>query len=61
MEWISVRDRLPEEMANIIATDGMNVEVGFRSCIDDPEYTDEWLDFHFIVTHWIPLPELPEP
>ena len=61
MEWISVRDKLPETMIEILATDGKHVDVGLRSNIDNPFLPDIWLDFHFPVSHWMPLPELPKP
>lgn len=60
--WISVDERLPKTGMDIIAygkCDGETVmEMGFRSEVDtDP---NEWADFWFRDTHWMPLPDNPE-
>ena len=60
-EWISVKDRLPEEAVMeyiIYATNGIDVRSSVWShghWIDDEGY---WLDDY--VTHWMPLPEPPK-
>lgn len=59
MEWISVRDRIPPDQEEVLvctlAKNGVqNIDKGY------------WAIDHFIhrgrsqVTHWMPLPELPE-
>ena len=66
-KWISVEDRLPEshdEKADCyLVTDGEFIwmayyackEWQFAECTDSP-YVIDWTD----ITHWMPLPELPE-
>lgn len=62
-EWISVKDRLPEEKVNCI------VHYKHAYCDND----DYWaigicfydgekfrIDLSYKVTHWMPLPELPK-
>ena len=63
MEWISVKDRLPEVSEDILAwgPEG-DVELGFLSQVDIDNGHPEnggWCDFYFTVTHWMPLPEPP--
>ena len=62
-EWISVKDRLPEEKVNCIVhykhdyynNDGYWA-IGF--CFYDGEKFR--IDLGYKVTHWMPMPELPE-
>ena len=68
MEWVSVKDRLPDEagyflvFANDIINSWQQV-LEFYIC---PEYQSrEWHflngnDFPCIVTHWVPLPKPPK-
>ena len=70
MRWISVRDSLPEQLANVLvhikndATDGSVSEVVFLmgEFIDRVELQINRLDARACVgvTHWMPLPEPPE-
>ena len=71
MEWISIKDRLPEPNIGVLITDGHIIAVAeFRI----PGYHDqfdlcchgwegyEW-EFEFAsnrITHWMPLPEFPD-
>lgn len=66
--WISVAERLPEYMDNVLVTDGMFSGMGWR----------DWYDYHgtkpredywiapstnvneLNITHWMPLPQPPE-
>ena len=67
-EWISVKDRLPEyktpyDYVLVCDADGCGNAIAWR---DSPYEggkvwcfsSDLWVDEH--VTHWMPLPELPE-
>ena len=72
-EWISVKDRLPEEN-NVI--EGRKYEtcsdlvivfvrddLGNSFTCDDMTTNGEWINYpapQFEVTHWMPLPEPPE-
>ena len=64
--WISVKEKTPEDYENIIFTNGKDVFVGFRvSLIYDDEGNNDIYYYsneinHKDVTHWMPLPELPE-
>lgn len=55
-KWISVKDRLPEPNTVVLVhyADGR---------ISTADYIDEHLKFitSSDITHWMPLPELPEP
>ena len=58
MEWISVKDRLPERMQPVIVCrDNGKVEQGYR------DVGDWWKVYGTRtknVTHWMPLPEPPK-
>ena len=64
-EWISVKDRLPKAFQEVILPYNGAIYLGYltaetfpRWCIpsfDDIEYVD--VDD---LTHWMPLPEMPE-
>lgn len=57
--WISVEERLPEDMDDVLTWVGGLVEVG---CYD--ESNECWELYTYVgdgsVTHWMPLPEPPE-
>lgn len=57
-EWISVRDRLPEEKVKVLVVLGSNIR-GKRICIDQ-RISGNWRGLGRLVTHWMPLPEPPE-
>lgn len=52
-DWTSVEDKLPRVGRDIWATDGVEVEQGFRSAVDKDD-KHNWCDFPFVVTHWMP-------
>jgi hypothetical protein len=59
--WISVEDRLPERCVRVIVSDGRDVCIAYRE--DDG---DEWfpIDYGYVsvenITHWMPLPDVPQ-
>lgn len=50
MEWISVEDRLPDPLVYVIAVRGDVVTICDKNFIQVFNYT-----------HWMPIPELPQP
>lgn len=76
MEWISVKDRLPEIGSSFLATDRKEMHTA-HWCNDTEEwYSGGWEScnycggrskvslekdrYSFIFTHWMPLPEPPK-
>lgn len=60
--WISVKDRLPErEEAVVVLTEGMELLVANIDEKFDYWYHEEGILSMSYVTHWLPIPELPEP
>lgn len=75
-EWISVEDRLPEATVHdyndswtedVLVTDGKRIGIGHVGYTrEDKVETSRWSAVHeevkdfSIVTHWMPLPELPK-
>lgn len=57
-EWISVKDRLPEEKVKVLVVLGSNIR-GKRICIDQ-RIPGKWRGLGCLVTHWMPMPEPPE-
>jgi hypothetical protein len=66
MEWISVKDRLPEEGVPVLVCG--RPKIGEVPYIVDQIYKGDWMLWGiwnntsrgYIVTHWMPLPALPE-
>lgn len=56
-EWISVRDRLPEQYAVVIVYDGEQVGEAEFNGVDFGWTENEDLAF---ATHWMPFPEPPK-
>ncbi len=74
MKWISVKDRLPEatkdsytdtDSCDVLATDGSEIMIAYytRWIAHDIIEKQTWHDLEDneleIITHWMPLPELP--
>ena len=61
MEWISVKDRLPEEpLQTIIVSNRKQVCIAVYSIVYDEFGVMCGKGERFGVTHWMPLPSLPE-
>ena len=58
VNWISVKDRLPEEKVKVLVVLGSNIR-GKRICIDQ-RISGNWRGLGCLVTHWMPLPEPPK-
>jgi hypothetical protein len=62
--WISVKDRLPEELKDVIATDGKIVHEAHwykHSYMEELDWYNWKFGYWKDVTHWMPLPQLPKP
>ncbi len=62
MEWISIKNRKPEDNISVIILDyARDIHIGYFC--DNRWFKGDVLDFGAIpfpsVTHWLPLPELP--
>ena len=69
MNWISVKERLPEDEKAVLAYYGFDrgngdVEMksmgilGYRCFAPEPHW--QWSEYNIVVTHWMPLPEPPK-
>ena len=68
-EWISTRDRLPEiserspinpSSQRVLVTDGKNIQVGVRwRCGKEEYFLPDFREDFDDITHWMPLPEVP--
>ena len=54
MEWINVKDDLPEDYDAYLCTGG---DIEMEIVYFDPEFG--WRE-EYGITHWMPLPELPQ-
>ena len=63
MEWIRIEDDLPEDLENVLFTDGKDVYKGYinKSVWGEWNY---WFSISDVgiedVTHWMPLPTMPK-
>ncbi len=55
MEWISVKDRLPEQYDHVLIANGKIVTTAY---FQDGEFVGEETDI--VITHWMPLPQPPK-
>ena len=67
MEWISVKDRLPEDYNNydymlcyFEGWDDMFFQRTLEYDIEEKEWSDHEGNVYNKVTHWMPLPEPPK-
>lgn len=64
MNWISVKDRLPENDDPILVVSEGKIMSAYYEC-DEDFFLDDFFREHshqclYNVTHWRPLPELPD-
>ncbi len=61
MDWVSVKDRLPESGEAVLTCNQDDCDIGFLSSTnnDGPDWQNLYF-FHISVTHWMPLPSPPE-
>jgi hypothetical protein len=62
MEWISVKDRLPEKDIPVLCYDGTYIDVGeyWYDENDKPVFFNPPSPPKDYITHWMPLPKPPE-
>nr|DAG23362.1 MAG TPA: Protein of unknown function (DUF551) [Caudoviricetes sp.] len=59
-EWVKCSEQMPEELDDVLVTDGDNIEMKWW----DGDDWDSWAERNSNirgddVTHWMPLPKLP--
>lgn len=63
MEWISVKDKLPEKEKNVLYCD-IETEIYLGMLIDGMDKEIYWSHYDYLedhdITHWMPLPNPPE-
>lgn len=61
-EWISVKDRLPEDHVAVLVFDSVcrNIYKAWMSHDLGEWFSEEYLPDFLNITHWMPLPEPPE-
>lgn len=67
IEWISVKDRLPQNKSEVLCIDrDQNITVSYYERLEvsrEPGFIDRWNSFYCCgnepgdPTHWMPLPE----
>lgn len=65
LEWISVKYKLPAENIEVLACDNYDIRIAEYGIgyVENVERQGWWIDQNFDwdeVTHWMPLPSLPE-
>lgn len=56
-EWISVKDRLPDEDVRVLVY--LDSDRSYTKIDTDRRFEGKWVRWGYDVTHWMPLPELP--
>lgn len=54
-EWISIKDRLPDEIGKVLVIDNGKIDINSWA----GKY-EGWYYANKNITHWMPLPELPK-
>ena len=61
MTWIKVSEQLPDNGDYILMTDGRQTTLGwFKPATKKFTQVNTWEDLTNKITHWMPLPPLPE-
>lgn len=61
MDWISVKDRLPDPLVDVLALHVDEITGGPEIAIEWVDHEKEWIYQHpGPVTHWMPLPDPPK-
>lgn len=59
-KWIKCSERMPEELDDVLVTDGDNIEMKWWDGDDWDSWAERNSDIRSDnVTHWMPLPKLP--
>jgi hypothetical protein len=60
-KWISVKEKLPSDGYYLLFSDGRQIGMGwFNHGRQEFIQVNTWADVSTMVTHWMPLPELPK-
>ncbi len=59
MEWISVKEKLPEHGKHVLCHVKANY-TGGNFCVVLFQRNGIWDNYNSVVTHWMSLPELPK-
>ena len=60
-EWISVKDRLPEDYKQRVLVICIgDYPIGYPKIDTDRYVRGHWVRYGIYVTHWMPLPKLPK-
>lgn len=59
VEWISVKDRLPDDQYGILLYTGSQISIGYYDTKNFKFIDDSGRDY-IPITHWAELPEPPE-
>lgn len=59
MEWINVKDKLPDNTKTVIAYKPRTNEFLFAAFVDNAWVDARGLISKRVISHWMPLPEIP--
>lgn len=59
-EWISVKNRLPEEYKKVLSYNGYEMKIDYIVNAPEPIWACQLAREENNVTHWMPLPESPK-